>query len=238
MFTDCIKCMKTPCCCGFSGYTKIDHETVFGIKHKDEPTVKDLVIKEFIKANQELLQKDLERRLIQTSTKTKQPVWRCLANIGDANPFEYGGEFIMIDTTGVYAPELWVYDYDRYGDRVIQVVMARCFVCEKGKGVSDNSYHKNEAAWFGDREAIGILAGYIGYSHKAVVAALTYDNVSNFKETVERAHAWSSLLSYYGADELCAEALHWSRLVAKQKLKRLQREAKEWAAERTRGEKQ
>ena len=34
-----------------------------------------------------------------------QPVWSCIANLGDVNPIDYGGYFVYIDTTGVYPPE-------------------------------------------------------------------------------------------------------------------------------------
>lgn len=37
--------------------------------------------------------------------QTNQPKWKLVANLGDANPFEYGGYFVWEDETGVYAPE-------------------------------------------------------------------------------------------------------------------------------------
>jgi hypothetical protein len=36
---------------------------------------------------------------------TQQPVWKLVANLGDAHPFDYGGYFIYQDQTGVYPPE-------------------------------------------------------------------------------------------------------------------------------------
>lgn len=41
---------------------------------------------------------------------TNQPKWHCVANLGDVNPLEYGGAFVLIDATGVYPPELHVWD--------------------------------------------------------------------------------------------------------------------------------
>jgi hypothetical protein len=41
---------------------------------------------------------------------TNQPQWVCAANLGDANPLGYGSKFLLIDATGVYDPELWVYE--------------------------------------------------------------------------------------------------------------------------------
>ncbi len=36
---------------------------------------------------------------------TQQPKWKFIANLGDANPLDYGGYFIYKDTTGVYPEE-------------------------------------------------------------------------------------------------------------------------------------
>ncbi|NCC40917.1 MAG: hypothetical protein EOM21_16010 [Gammaproteobacteria bacterium] len=41
---------------------------------------------------------------------TNQPVWKVIHNLGDATPLEYGGAFLLVDETGVYAPELIVWD--------------------------------------------------------------------------------------------------------------------------------
>lgn len=37
--------------------------------------------------------------------ETKQPIWKLLANLGDANPIDYGGYFVYTDETGVYPAE-------------------------------------------------------------------------------------------------------------------------------------
>lgn len=36
---------------------------------------------------------------------TKQPIWKFLANLGDASPLEHGGYFVYRDHTGVYPEE-------------------------------------------------------------------------------------------------------------------------------------
>ncbi len=44
---------------------------------------------------------------------TRQPNWKLLANLGDANPIDYGGYFVHQDTTGAYTEEvekLFVYE--------------------------------------------------------------------------------------------------------------------------------
>ena len=37
--------------------------------------------------------------------ETNQPKWELVANLGDANPIDYGGYFVYRDTTGVYPAE-------------------------------------------------------------------------------------------------------------------------------------
>lgn len=41
---------------------------------------------------------------------TTQPIWRIIANLGDASPLEYGGCFVLGDKTGVYPAEMEVYE--------------------------------------------------------------------------------------------------------------------------------
>lgn len=41
---------------------------------------------------------------------SKQPEWRFFANIGDADPLIHGGIFIFTDATGVYLPEIEVFE--------------------------------------------------------------------------------------------------------------------------------
>jgi hypothetical protein len=36
---------------------------------------------------------------------SRQPNWELIANLGDANPIDYGGYFVYRDTTGVYPEE-------------------------------------------------------------------------------------------------------------------------------------
>ena len=35
-----------------------------------------------------------------------QPKWKKIANLGDVNPLDHGGLFVLIDETGVYPPEM------------------------------------------------------------------------------------------------------------------------------------
>ena len=50
---------------------------------------------------------------------TNQPSWKVIANLGDATPLEYGGAFLLVDETGVYCPELIVWDEPTVNDHPI-----------------------------------------------------------------------------------------------------------------------
>lgn len=41
---------------------------------------------------------------------TRQPDWKYIVNLGDAQPFVYGGAFLFEDTTGIYEPEIEIYE--------------------------------------------------------------------------------------------------------------------------------
>lgn len=83
---------------------------------------------------------------------TNQPIWKYVENFGDVNWKEYGGAFLFVDETGVYAPELEILE-EPAEDAETQVWVAYRIVLDKcfyTKGVlSDNKYHKNVQAWFG-----------------------------------------------------------------------------------------
>jgi hypothetical protein len=68
--------------------------------------------------------------------KTNQPKWKMIANLGDANPFEYGGFFVFIDVTGVYSPEAVKFDIDDNATDKTRIQAYR-FSLDKLKRVSD-----------------------------------------------------------------------------------------------------
>lgn len=41
-----------------------------------------------------------------------QPNWKIIGQVGDINPVGYGGGWVLVDTTGVYDPELEYYEPD------------------------------------------------------------------------------------------------------------------------------
>lgn len=126
-----------------------------------------------------------------------QPAWQCIANLGDADPFAYGGLFVHIDTTGVYPPEC-----ERIkppgDDRVFDSPKARwehhrwiLEPCTYIDGVlSDNPYHPTFEAWFAD--SIPTLAESCDMDTDEFAAKFTSD------DPLERASAWRDVGEHHG----------------------------------------
>lgn len=91
-----------------------------------------------------------------------QPSFWCVANLGDVDPLNYGGKFVCVDRTGVYPPELVVIDApgeDENADRLKYFITLEPLTAIKGAdgsciGLSDNPFHVETEAWFGDSETL------------------------------------------------------------------------------------
>lgn len=153
---------------------------------------------------------------------SQQPIWKCIANLGDTNPIEYGGYFVFEDQTGVYPPEAEVLiepsddDIRRHEDNPqyiagqLEWTVYRFILepCTYQNGIlSDNEFHPDKSAWFAKTEE----------ERKERPQDNTYlKNISNqFDESVEefakkftsedvldRAWAWKEVGIYHGFDEL------------------------------------
>lgn len=119
---------------------------------------------------------------------TNQPMWVCAANLGDVNPLEYGGKFLLIDTTGVYDPMLWIYEERR----LYRIILERCFPIEGGS-LGDNLYHTYAPTWFGKREQLKSVEDSADHTQ------LVFDLCSS--NAVKLAQGYISLISFYGAHE-------------------------------------
>lgn len=126
---------------------------------------------------------------------SKQPVWKFVANLGDANPLDYGGLFLFVDETGAYPPELEklepnVEDCEDATYTVWRITLDPCFLTD---GVlSDNPYHKDHAAWFADD--LHGNADCVGIGHSDLVALFTS------AEPIGRANAYVMVADYHGWD--------------------------------------
>ena len=106
-----------------------------------------------------------------------QPNWKLVANLGDANPIDYGGYFVYEDQTGVYPAEaelLEVNDDDngKLSWTVRRFILEPCTLTMPVSGgpavLSDNAFHPDQPAWFAD--------------HLAEVASATDQNLTALQE--------------------------------------------------------
>ena len=119
--------------------------------------------------------------------ETKQPKWKCIGTMGDVNPIDYGGSFILHDETGVYTDEcetIIVSDDDEHHVRIFRFILEKCTFTS---GIlSDNQYHPESKVWFAD-ELTGIarcfdlpdIANYL-CSDDSIKRALAYDAIGNY----------------------------------------------------------
>lgn len=130
-----------------------------------------------------------------------QPSFWCVANIGDVNPLNHGGAFVLVDRRGTYCPELRILEpmgEDSYGDPtgwlLHAVLMEDCTVFRDSDGrvcVSDNRYHPTKEAWFGRPADLACLADFIGERAEDLARSFMGD-------IPERAIAWKAVNDYWG----------------------------------------
>lgn len=126
---------------------------------------------------------------------TAQPSYFCIANLGDVNPFEYGGAFVCIDRRGIYDPILLIYDEDFHRRSEITLVRCHKIVNDDGNflGVGTNRFHPKHKEWFSDE--LETIAEYYGWNFQEFINSLTSQHIC------ERAHAYEALVSYHGVYE-------------------------------------
>jgi hypothetical protein len=138
---------------------------------------------------------------------SQQPKWKFVSNLGDASPLDYGGDFLFIDETGVYPPELehleladpTVQDDDKLRYTIHRVVLENCtFV----KGVlSDNKFHPDYPVWFARKDP----------EHKARHG---YDQWSRFCDTAKSVEMTGKQLAKQFCDEDPEQrALAWKLII-------------------------
>jgi hypothetical protein len=126
---------------------------------------------------------------------TNQPKWRCIANLGDTNPLEYGGAFLLVDETGVYPPEMevWQDADDTYPLRMGRFILERCTY--RDGVLSDNKYHPEMAAWWA--KDLSAIADQAGREELELIQDLC--SVNPF----QRAQGYLDVMSYHGLYEMC-----------------------------------
>jgi len=135
--------------------------------------------------------------------KTKQPSYWCIENIGDVDPLEHGGGFVLVDRTGVYDPELHILEVDdnyKYELTSIELEPLIRIKAEDGfHGLSDNKFHPELPAWFGDVKNLQAIADYSGRPYYALLDSFLSGC------PVERALAYMDAVRYFGAENFNSE---------------------------------
>lgn len=135
---------------------------------------------------------------------TNQPIWRAIANLGDTDPLNYGGAFVLIDTRELeegenhYTPELHIFEeptgeplewYERH-----VVLLDRCTYINNT--LSDNKYHPGHPAWWASNpgDLIGIAAA-MDISITELIAQFCSE------DPIERAIAYKMVYDYWGPQD-------------------------------------
>ena len=125
---------------------------------------------------------------------TDQPSYFCIINLGDANPFEYGGAFVCIDRRGSYDPILLI--YEEKTKKRFEVTLEKCFpIFEGGKitHVGSNIFHPHLKEWFS--KDLKSVADFISLPHFEFLA------LSFSRNVITRASFYNLLINYFGVEE-------------------------------------
>lgn len=143
--------------------------------------------------------RDNEKRLNEQLTHSynppanAQPKWRCVANIGDVNPVEYGGFFVGVDENGVYDPEAIVLDHNEDTESWTVYRFTLEAHTYQDKVLSDNPYHSNQGAWYDDK--LTEICETMGIDELCLISQLCSHN------PIDRAAGYSELVLYFGPHE-------------------------------------
>ncbi len=130
---------------------------------------------------------------------TAQPSYFCIANLGDADPFEYGGAFVCIDRRGIYDPILLIYDEDFKKRSEVALEPCHRITSPTGEvvGVGTNKFHPTIPEWFSD--SLEKFAGFYSREVDEVICELVNTDV------VLRAGIYLALVGYHGIYEFDQE---------------------------------
>jgi hypothetical protein len=130
--------------------------------------------------------------------KTKQPSYSCIANLGDAIPHEYGGEFVLVDRRGIYDPQVWRFEASETEGEPgewFRYDIPQCFPCQgNNQEIGANRFHPAMPEWFGDTKSLQSAADTCGYSTAELRALLCS------ADPIERALGYSTVGLNFGFD--------------------------------------
>jgi len=126
---------------------------------------------------------------------TAQPSYFCIANLGDADPFEHGGAFVCIDRRGIYDPILLIYDQDFKKRSEVTLEPCHRIISSTGEilSVGTNKFHATHPEWFSD--SLSEVAEFNERDFGDFVSELVTADV------VMRASAYLALIGYHGVRE-------------------------------------
>lgn len=154
-------------------------------------------------------------------SETEQPVWEFVANLGDVDVAHHGGFLVYRDTTGVYPPEVELYqaDDDETGGTKyrFQLEPPRFNTCSHGPSDPCPGYPSKcpnpvlyDEWWLKDVPAV---AEQCGGNAAELLADLESDDV------VRRASAYRDLVAYHGADEFDSYPVRLTEVEAEERYK-------------------
>lgn len=155
-----------------------------------------------------------------------QPVWKLIAQLGDAQPLEYGGYFIYQDTTGVYPEEAEWVEIDEPDNENSPVTIYRFGLekCTYIDGIlSDNKYHPDHAAWWAKTEQERLKRPQDTTYLKNLSDQYDDMDVDEFAamfcsdDATKRAWAYREVGLYHGFDNLDSYPLHMSKAEAEKR---------------------
>jgi hypothetical protein len=144
--------------------------------------------------------------------------WRLVAQLGDVNPLDYGGYFVLEDTRGEWCPTAELLEVVDDGDRSVRwevytIGLDKCTYtkpraaslpgCPPGTSdvgvLSDNPFHPDHPAWFA--ESLEEVARFGGVDVDELRRWFCSDDLS------ERAEAYRCVGMYHGFDNFDGQPL-------------------------------
>jgi hypothetical protein len=151
---------------------------------------------------------------------SNQPDWECIGQLGDVNPIDHGGYWILRDKTDVYPEEgeLLVVPEDEDDEdgeyTIYRFILDRCTFIN---GVlSDNEHHPEHCAWWAttpekmmerpqDGKGLSDVANCVGMDEEELVEDFCSE------DALRRARAYQSVGNYHGFENLDSDPLRMKR---------------------------
>jgi hypothetical protein len=142
---------------------------------------------------------------------TNQPKWECVAQLGDVDPVEYGGYWILRDTTGVYPEEAEVLPETSEKKRqIFRFILEKC-TYQNGI-LSDNKFHPEHEVWFA--KYLEQIAESTDYPVEQLIQDFCDD------DCLKRAMAYRAVYDYHGLHEFDWSPIQLSKSECRKRYKK------------------